>query len=153
MSSVNHKYYMKDVYVDAFRNVVKETSVTTGLELPENIEAYVVMLLANNMDRPDFLPEHSFAEAYLKLRRPASYSAKELGDSCLFVTGVFPTYGSKHGLAKQYYQNIGITSYELVAETLNGELFLQLSTHFVFISHFISKVTHSSKHEHYNLFR
>ena len=111
---------MKDTYVDAFRGIVHETKEATGLELPENIEAYVVILLAHNMDRPDFLPEHSFAEAYLKLRRPASYSAKELGDACLLVSGAFPSYGSKHGLDKSYYQNIGITSYDMVAETLNG---------------------------------
>lgn len=128
---------MKDAYVDAFRGIVKETKSSTGLELPENIETYVVILLAHKMDRPDFLPEHSFAEEYLKLRRPASYSAKELGDTCLFVSGAFPSYGSKHGLDKSYYQGIGITSYDMVAETLNGELFSQLSTHFVFISKFI----------------
>ena len=128
---------MKDAYVDAFRGIVEDTKQSTGLELPESIEAYVVILLAHNMDRPDFLPERTFAEAYLKLKRPATYSAKELGDACLLVSGAFPLYGSKHGLDKSYYQDIGITSYDMVAETMNGELFSQLSTHFVFISNFI----------------
>lgn len=144
---------MKDAYVDAFRSVVLETQAETGFELPEPVEAYVVMLLAHNLDRPNFLPEHSFAQAYLKLRRPADYSAKELGDACLFVTGAFPTYGKKHGLNKRYYQDIGITSYDMVADTLNGELFRTLSVNFVFISDFISLVTRSTKDEHYNLFR
>ena len=54
---------MKDVYVDAFRGVVKETQNTTGYELPEHLEAYIVMLLANYVERPDFLPEHGFANA------------------------------------------------------------------------------------------
>jgi hypothetical protein len=150
---VNHKYYMKDAYVDAFRSVVLETQAETGFELPEPVQAYVVMLLAHNMDRPDFLPEHSFAEAYLKLRRPSGYSAKELGDACLFVSGVFPSYGKKHGLNRAYYQDIGISSYDMVAETLNGELFRTLSVRFVFVSDFIGIVTRSSTNEHYNLFR
>ena len=144
---------MKDVYVDAFRGVVKETQAETGYELPETIEAYVVMLLAHNMDRPDFLPEHSFAAAYLKLRRPSDYNAKELGDACLLVTGAFPSYGSKHGLNRKYFQDIGISSYDMVAERFNEELFSTLSTHFVFVSDFITIVTRSSKREHYNLFR
>lgn len=144
---------MKDVYVDAFRGVVKETQASTGYELPESIEAYVVMLLAHNMNRPNFLPERSFAEAYLKLRRPADYNAKELGDACLFVTGVFPSYGRKNGLDRRYYQDIGITSYDIVADTLNGELFRSLSIHFCFVSDFIGEVTHSSKRELNNLFR
>jgi hypothetical protein len=136
---------MKDEYINAFHGVVKETQATTGLELPENLEAYIVMLLANNMDKPDFLPERSFAEAYLKLRRPANYNAKELGDACLFVSGAFPTYGQKYGLSKDYYQNIGISSYEMVAEVMNFELFTQLSLHFMFLSSFIECVVVSEK--------
>lgn len=136
---------MKDVYVDAFRGVVKETQAETGYELPESIEAYVVMLLAYNMDRPHFLPERGFAQAYLKLRCPADYSAKELGDACLLVTGAFPSYGSKHGLDRRYFQDIGISSYDMVAEIMNSELFKALAVHFCFVSDFITVVTGSNK--------
>lgn len=135
---------MKDVYVDAFRSVVKQTQAETGYELPEAVEAYVVMLLAHNMERPNFLPERSFSQAYMKLRRPADYSAKELGDACLFVSGVFPQYGRKHGLNRRYYQDIGITSYDMVAEVFNRSLFSTLSTHFIFVSDFITVVTNSN---------
>ena len=128
---------MKDVYVDAFRGVVKETQNTTGYELPEHLEAYIVMLLANYVERPDFLPEHGFANAYLILEKRSKYNAKELGDACLIVTGAFRTYGQRHGIDKSYYQNIGISSYEIVANNLNYSLFDTLSKHFVFLSDFI----------------
>lgn len=144
---------MKDAYTEVFYDIVQETQYKTGYDLPENIEAYVVMLLAHYIDRPNFLPENSFAEAYLKIRRPANYSAKELGDTCLFITGMFPTYGRKHGLNRKYYQDIGIGSYEMVAEIMNGELFKTLATHFVFVSDFIEITVHSTKDERYNLFR
>ena len=144
---------MQDAYTNVFYDVVKESQGRNGYELPEHIEAYVVMLLAYHIDRPNFLPEKTFAEAYMKLRRPANYSAKELGDTCLFITGVFPEYGHKHGLNRRYYQDIGSTSYEMVAEVMNGELFNSLATHFVFVSEFIEVTIHSSKHELNNLFR
>ena len=144
---------MQDAYTNVFYDVVKESQSQHGYELPEHIEAYVVMLLAYHIDRPNFLPEKSFAEAYLKLRRPASLSAKELGDTCLFVTGVFPTYGSKHGIERKYYQNIGSTSYEMVAEVMNGELFSTLAKHFVFVSEFIEVTISSSRLTQNNLFR
>ena len=144
---------MKDAYRVAFYDVVKETQAETGYKLPVDLEAYVVMLLAYHVERTDFLPEDSFAQAYLKLSRPADYSAKELGDTCLFVTGVFPTYGRKHGINRRYYQDIGIGSYEMVAEVLNMDLFSQLATHFNFLSDFIEVVTHSAKRSHSNLFR
>jgi len=144
---------MNDAYRLAFYNVVKETQAKTGYELPEHLEAYVVMLLAHHVDRPDFLPEETFAQAYLKLSRPADYSAKELGDTCLFVTGVFPTYGKKHGLNRRYFQKIGIGSYEMVAEVMHTDLFAQLADHFDFLSDFIEVSTHSSKLQTNNLFR
>lgn len=144
---------MKDNYFDAFYGVVKESQEKTGYDLPENIECYVVMLLANYIDKPDFLPKESFAQAYLKLKSPYNYDAKELGDMCLFVTGVFPAFGKKIGLDRKYYQNIGISSYDMISESLNGQLFSQLSAHFVFLSDFIELTIHSSKDELNILFR
>jgi len=143
---------MIDAYRLAFYDVIKETQAKTGYELPEHLEAYVVMLLAHHIDHPNFLPEKSFAEAYLKLERPGDMSAKELGDICLFVTGVFPTYGRKHGLNRKYYQDIGIGSYEIVAEVMSPDLFSQLATHFNFLSDFIEISTSSSKQMHSILF-
>lgn len=144
---------MNDAYRIAFYDVVKETQADTGYDLPDHLEAYVVMLLAHHIDRPDYLPEKSFAEAYLRLKRPANLSAKELGDTCLFITGVFPTYGKKHGLNRRYFQDIGIGSYEMVAEVMHPNLFSQLATHFNFLSDFIEVITHSPRHELNNLFR
>lgn len=144
---------MNDAYRSAFFDVVKETQARSGYELPEQLEAYVVMLLAHYLDRPDYLPNDSFAETYLRLQRPADLTAKELGDTCLFITGVFPTYGSKHGIKRRYYQDIGRGSYEMVAEVMHPQLFLELSNHFVFLSDFIEAVTHSSKSVKNNLFR
>ena len=51
---------------EAFYSVFKETQDTTGLTLPHHIEAYVVMLLASKVDQPDFLPNGTFAESYIK---------------------------------------------------------------------------------------
>lgn len=132
---------MKDAYASAFYGVVRETQETSGYVLPESIEAYIVMLLASKMETPNFLPEESFAVEYIKLKRPAKLNAKELGDTCLFVSGVFPNYGRKYGLHKNYYNKIGVSSYEMVAETMNGELFSNLAVHFNFLSEFIELST------------
>jgi hypothetical protein len=144
---------MNDAYRVAFYDVVQETKARTGYELPEHLEAYVVMLLSHFVDRPGYLPEKSFAEAYLRLKRPGGLSAKELGDTCLFVTGVFPSYGSKHGLNRRYFQDIGIGSYEMVAEVMHPDLFSQLAIHFHFLSDFIEVTVSSPKLPQNNLFR
>ena len=141
---------MNDAYTSALFDVVKETSATRGYDLPEPIEAYVVMLLANYVDKPDFLPD-TFGLTFLQLKSGAE--AKQLGDTCLFVAGVFPTIGERKGLKRRYYQDIGSTSYGIVAEVQNPELFSTLATHFNFLSDFIEVTVNSSKLTHNNLFR
>lgn len=125
---------MRDVYQAAFYRVIKETQEYNGVCLPEEIEAYIVMLLAHHVDHVDFLPKKSFAESYLTIK--SSRNAKELGDTCLFVTGVFPEFGNT-----EYYIEIGRSSYSQMTTGLNNELFGSLSTHFVFLKDFIGLST------------
>ena len=141
---------MNDAYRTALFDVVKDTSAKRGYDLPEPIEAYVVMLLATHVDKSDFLPD-AFGTTLLKLKN--SSEAKKLGDTCLFVAGVFPNIGERKGLKRRYYQDIGSTSYEMVAEVQNPELFSTLATHFNFLSEFIEVTVNSSKLQNYNLFR
>lgn len=129
---------MDDAYKSAFYSVVKSAQEEQGYTLPEPIEAYLVMLLADHLDKNDFLPQDSFAEAYLRLTNPARMDAKKLGDTCLFVTGVFPEYGTNKGLDINYYSNIGISSYDMIGKSLQYELFNILSKEFVFLRKFIS---------------
>ena len=141
---------MNDAYTTALFDVVKESSATRGYDLPEPIEAYVVMLLASHVDKPDFLPE-TFGTTFMQLK--TANQAKDLGDTCLFVAGVFPSIGERKGLKRRYYQDIGSTSYEMVAGARHPELFNTLATHFNFLSEFIEVTVHSSTHVQSILFR
>ena len=141
---------MNDAYRTALFDVVKDTSAKRGYDLPEPIEAYVVMLLATYVDKPDFLPD-AFGTTLLKLKN--SSEAKQLGDTCLFVAGVFPNIGERKGLKRRYYQDIGSTSYGMVAEVQNPELFSTLAIHFNFLSEFIEVTVNSPKLPQNNLFR
>ena len=129
--------FMEDAYSSAFYNVVKETQCKSGYDLPVEIESYIVMLLASFIDKPNFVPEKTFAICYLTLQEQSKYDAKTLGDTCLFVRGVFPNYGSRYGLNKNYYTQIGKSSYESVSEVLHPELFGKLANHFDFLGDFI----------------
>lgn len=121
-----------DAYTDAFFGIVRETQKTTGYQLPVHLEHYVVMVLSLHIDKADWQPEKSFAEAYMQISNRTN--AKQLGDTCLFVCGVFPAYGNKKGLTRSYFQNIGKSSYSQVT----GEIFQDLSLHFDFLTDFIN---------------
>lgn len=141
---------MNDAYRIAFYDVVKETQATSGYELPHNIEAYIVMLLADFVDRNDVPPESTFAQMFLTIQN--NQQAKYLGDMCLFVSGAFPTLKAKHGINRRYYQDIGSSSYYMASD-MNNELFPTLSKHFNFLSDFIEVTVNSSKLTQNNLFR
>ncbi len=131
------KYNMEDAFTNAFFGVVRDAQETSGYQLPVHLEHYIVMVLAIHIDKPNWHPEHSFAKAYLKMNTRSN--AKELGDTCLFVSGVFPTFGTKKGLSRSYFRNIGKTSYSQIS----GELFSDLSIHFDFLSDFIDIAIHT----------
>jgi len=141
---------MKDAYTTAFYDVVKATQASSGMDLPPHVEAYIVMLLSDFVDRDDIPPDSTFAEMFLTLRD--SRQAKQLGDTCLFVAGAFPRLKARHGINRRYYQDIGSTSYEM-ASTMNEDLFPVLARHFVFLSEFIELTVNSPKLPHNNLFR
>jgi len=142
--------YMKDAYTTAFYDVVKESQIKTGYELPHHVEAYIVLLLSDFVDRNDIPPDTSFAEMFLTIRN--NHQAKMLGDTCLFVAGAFPKLKARHGISRKYYQDIGSTSYEMASD-INNELFPILAKHFVFLSEFIEVTVNSPKLTHSNLFR
>jgi hypothetical protein len=142
--------YMKDAYTTAFYDVVKETQAKSGMDLPHHVEAYIVMLLSDFVDRNDIPPDSTFAEMFLTLR--SSRQAKQLGDTCLFVAGAFPKLKSRYGISRRYYQDIGSTSYEMASD-MNIDLFPVLARHFVFLSEFIELTVNSPTLTHSNLFR
>ncbi len=120
--------FMQDAYVAVFQDVVSTAREQTGIEFPLHIEHYVVALLAEHVDRSDFLPRRSFAESLLTIRN--TRTAKQLGDTCLFVTGVFPNYG----IDRNYYISIGQSAYTRI----DTELFNTVSVHFATIADFIN---------------
>lgn len=126
---------MEDAYRSAFYEIVQNTEDKTGYELPDHIKSYLVMLLSYQTNRPNFLPETSFAHQFLTASTPKQ--RKELGDTCLFVSGVFPYLGEKRGINRSYYSDMGITSYEIVSDFWNPHLFSSLAKHFNFLSEFI----------------
>jgi len=134
---------MRDEYFVPMNEIVINTQTETGYELPEDVTIYVGALLSSYIDKPNFLPENSFAEAFSKLERKNITQAKELGDTCLFLSGVFPKYGRRYGLNKRYYREIGSSSYDIASMRMSHEVFSLLSTHFDFVADFITLCTHN----------
>jgi hypothetical protein len=134
---------MKDTYAWTFYQVVKDIQGRSGYELPHRVEAYVTILLANHIDKTDFLPKKTFGESFLNLCYKGWKDSQELGDTCLFMTGVFPNYHNSKGFDVEYFSRIGQASYQQVNDENSDNLFGTLSKNFNFIRDFISLVVNN----------
>lgn len=122
---------LRDAYVHAFSDLVKQTREHTGIELPEHVECYVVLLLADHVEKIEFLPNKTFAESFLSIQ--TARDAKAVGDACLFTAGVFPGYRNT-----RYISDLGISAYSQVRKPHNEELFETMARGFAVIRNFIN---------------
>lgn len=135
---------MRDEYITIFHGLVTDATEKYGYCIPEEAQAYLTMLLSYYTERSDFLPTPTFAEAYLELNPNNTQKAKQLGDTCLFVCGVFPNYGAKRGLGVRYYSEIGKGSYSMAGQSANFDLFNTLSAQFEVFADLLNVVTYNS---------
>ena len=96
----------------------------TAGQMPPMMKIYVSSLLADHVEKTHFFSE-PFGLRYMDLQ--TSSAAKELGDNCLIIVGVFPGY---RGMSDEYYSGIGAGSYSMAAHHTGSEIFESLAIHF-----------------------
>lgn len=112
---------MKDVYVEKFSAVLNEIDT---FRVRPVVKTYVSVLLADHVEKTDFFSE-PFGLRYMDLKN--CYNAKELGDNCLVMAGIFPGF---RGMPDRYYIEIGSGSYGVAASVTGSEIFGSLSREF-----------------------
>lgn len=81
-------------------------------------------LLADHIDKTNFFAD-PVALRYMALDN--SIRAKELGDNCLVIAGMFSGY---RGMSDDYYVQIGSGSYYVAANATGSEVFQTLARDF-----------------------
>jgi len=112
---------MKDVYVEKFSAVLKEIHT---FRVRPKMKIYVSVLLADHVERTDFFTK-PVGLRYMDLQ--TSTNAKELGDNCLVIAGIFP---GLRGMPTDYYIEIGSGSYAAAASVTGSEIFETLAQDF-----------------------
>lgn len=128
-----------DQYTEIFRDLAVSAGRHSGVNLPQHIELYCVLMLADHMRRGDWEPRPSFAECFMTIT--SADAAREFGDECLFICGVFPEYAQRRGMNIGYYEGLGQSAYLRASKTLNPDLFEPLARHFGIVRRWILAVT------------
>jgi hypothetical protein len=112
---------MRDIYIEAFSAVLDEIHT---FQVYPIVKVYISVLLAVHVEKTDFFTK-PFGLRYMDITTPTS--AKELGDSCLVMAGIFPGY---RGMPDRYYVEIGSGSYGAAASATGSEIFGSLAENF-----------------------
>ena len=129
-----------------FRELVHEHSQRVGWLAPELLLDYLAQILAERLDRPDFIPQPTFAEAYLKLYsryQPGVY--REFADSTLIFCSLLPDYGQRRGLNMDYYATLGISTYYSLGDLAHDSRFTQLGNWFYHCQGFLCSLLHPDR--------
>lgn len=122
-----------------FRDHVHTTESYTGLTLSPLIKIYVAELLADFADKPDRIPP-SQAVVELLYQAQLRSEKKQVGDLCLWITGVFPNYKQRYGIRRSYYQQLGASAYRHT----DSEVLWEIAEYFPIVSDFVKAATHDA---------
>lgn len=130
----------------AFDSLVAEYQESTGFDMPWMLREYLVELLASRLEDVDIIPRPSFAERYLELyHNPRPHEIREFGDQCLFFVSLMPRYGQRRGLNKDYYCNLGISSYYAWGDLVGDNRGIQLGNWFYHLHGFLEGLLHKQE--------
>jgi len=94
--------------------IVAEAQYHIHMQLPLELEHYLVLMLNELATKPHLLAE-PIAERYLKAQHSSGNlqqaQLKYIGDECLVLTGLFPQRAQHRHVDVAYYYDIGKTAY------------------------------------------
>ena len=141
-----------------FFDQVGEAQTRAGANLPREVEAYVVHLLAAFVHKPAVVGRRTgpLALQYLAARAEAgsvrAQALREVGDRALFIAGVVPHSLDRTPVDVKYVRSLGSTAYRQVADG-RGPLavFHVLADHFEEAAEVISEATDGCGEGDHNL--
>lgn len=135
-----------------WHKIIHEAEATCSMTLPDDLESYLVFLLARYINKPEMVKE-IMAQDFLKgLKLTAKLrevALQEVGDKCLIFTGLFPKIAEKRLVKISYYVNLGQAAYGHISKK-HTDLYYSLAQQFVGLMDVLQSVRVYSK-EHPDL--
>jgi hypothetical protein len=136
------KVIVNSTPVALWQTIIHEAEIACALTLPQELEAYVVMLMLRYMNKPELAQEVMATLLMEGLNQGASKreaTLQKVGDTCLLFSGLFPGIAEKRLVKISYFINIGRGAYATVSKTSN-DLYAMLADQFVSIMDILQSV-------------
>lgn len=115
-----------------FHKLLTECLERQGWLLPKPTADYATQILVDKLDKNPWIPEPSYAEAYMTINTPLALVA--LGDTCWFTRAVFPELGERRGVNSSYYVDLGTSCYARARRQVSNPTLCQMEQHFEFLA-------------------
>lgn len=116
-----------------WQDVIKHAENRCSVRLKDELEAYLVTLLARYTNQPAVAKQifaTAFLEALQQHDRQRQAALLHVGDQCLLFAGLFPHVAEKRHVKINYFVDLGRAAYIAVSNTAN-DLYSLLAMQFV----------------------
>jgi hypothetical protein len=123
----------KETTLALWHDVIQYAEGRCEITLSEELEIYLISLLARYMDRPDLAQQifaTTFLESMQKQEKQRSLSLQHIGDQCLLFAGLFPQSAARKQVKVSYFVEIGRSAYANISQSAN-DLYWSLALQFV----------------------
>lgn len=130
-----------------WHDIIHEAEAACTVSLKEEVEAYLVFLLARYTNKPEFVKQviaTEFMEGLNCNPRQRTQAMQEVGDKCLIFSGLFPQVAEKRLVKISYYVNLGQASYESISKK-STDLYGTLARQFVSLMDVLQSIRSYSK--------
>lgn len=127
------KLLVNSTPIALWHDIIHEAEAACTISLKEEVEAYLVFLLARYVNKPGFVKEiiaYEFMRGLKSGRSQQHSQMQDVGDKCLLFSGLFPHIADKKLVKISYFVNIGQAAYSTISKQ-STDLYGMLAGQFV----------------------
>jgi hypothetical protein len=130
-----------------WHDIIHEAEAACTISLKEEVESYLVFLLARYIDKPQIVKQimaNEFLEGLSYHPRKRHLAMQEVGDKCLIFSGLFPHLADKRLVKISYFVNMGQSAYSAISSK-KSDLYGLLAGQFVTLMDVLQSIRNYTK--------
>ncbi len=119
--------------ISLWHQMIHEAEAACTISLKEEVEAYLVFLLARYLNKPEIVKQilaQEFLHGLTRSHHQRQLAMQEVGDKCLIFSGLFPHMAEKRLVKVSYFVNMGQSAYENISQN-STDIYGMLARQFV----------------------
>ncbi len=142
------KILTQSTHIALWYEIVHEAESICAFPLQEEIEAYLVFMLARHMTQTNLTSQPAalgFMGAMQLAHQQRHAALQGVGDQCLLLTGFYPMLAKRRHVSLKYFVRLGQAAYQELAAT-QRDIYAQLTQQFVNLMDILQSIRQQGSH-------